>query len=156
MGGKSSTISTSEPRLGNLRVQTSMYGLAVPWVRGQTRVVGNLLWFGNFQAIAITTSTSQGGGKGGGGVTQVDTRYEYKAAAILALARGLCVGIASAWKGKRRYLGEQVAGRSETLTQNFTVPIGGVINVPLSGGAFAGNLSVDTYDPPAYDNSGNN
>ena len=95
MGGKSSTIATSEPRLGNLRVQTSMQGVAVPWVRGQTRIVGNLLWFGNFQAIATTTSTSQGG-KGGGGVTQVDTKYSYKAAAIMALCSGPVAGIASA------------------------------------------------------------
>jgi hypothetical protein len=84
MGGKSSTISTEAPRLGNLRVQTSMYGLTLPWVRGQTRITGNLVWFGNFQAIAITTTTSQGG-KGGGGVTQVDTKYEYKAAAAKPL-----------------------------------------------------------------------
>lgn len=144
MGGKSSTIATTEPRLGNLRVQTSMQGVAVPWVRGQTRIVGNLLWFGNFQAIAITTSTSQGG-KGGGGVTQVDTNYEYKAAAILALCTGPVAGIASAWKGKNRVQGQPVAGRTEVLSQAFTVPAGGIINVPLAGGSFAGNAGADAY-----------
>lgn len=124
MGGKSnsSTIATEEPRLGNLRVQTSMYGLAQAMVWGQTRVTGNLLWFGNFQAIATTTTTSQGGGGGGkggggggGGVTQVDTKYSYKAAAMLGIARGPILGIASAWKGKRRYYG-------------YTVPVGSVMN----------------------------
>jgi hypothetical protein len=152
MGGKSSTISTEEPRLGNLRVQTSMYGLALPWVRGQTRITGNLVWFGNFQAIPITTTSSQGG-KGGGGVTQVDTKYEYKAAAVLALASGPILGIASAWKDKRRYQGQTIAGRRETLSHTTTVPIGGVINVPLGGRSFAGNLLVDEYQEPNYDSS---
>lgn len=150
MGGKKSTISTEEPKLGNLRVQTSMYGLTVPWVRGQTRITGNLVWFGNFQAIPITTTSSQGG-KGGGGITQVDTKYEYKAAAVLALASGPILGIASAWKDKRRYEGQAIAGRSETLSHTATVPIGGVINVPLTGGSFAGNVSVDQYQAPSYD-----
>jgi hypothetical protein len=154
MGGKSSTIATEEPRLGNLRVQTSMYGLTVPWVRGQTRITGNLIWFGNFQAIAITTTTSQGG-KGGGGVTQVDTKYEYKAAAVLALASGPILGIASAWKDKRRYIGQTLPGRSETLSHTFNVPVGGVVNVPLAGGSFAGNIAAEQYDPPDYGGGSN-
>lgn len=149
MGGKSSTISTSEPRLGNLRVQTSMYGLAVPMRWGQVRATANLIWFGNFQAIAITTSTSQGG-KGGGGVTQVDTKYEYKAAGIMSLGRGPIVGVASAWKDKKRFVGEAIAARSETKTVTVTIPAGGVVNVPLSGGTFAGNVGAGFYEPPNY------
>lgn len=144
MGGKSSTISTEEPRLGNLRVQTSMYGLAQPMVWGQTRVTGNLLWFGNFQAIATTTTTSQGGGggKGGGGVTQVDTKYSYKAAAMLGIARGPILGIASAWKDKRRYYGFVQPGASILSTATFDVRNPStVVNVPL-GGTFAGTVSV--------------
>lgn len=151
MGGKNSTIATKEPKLGTLRVQTSMYGLTVPWVRGQTRIPGNLIWFGNFQATAVTTTTILGG-KGGGSVRQVDTRYEYKAAAVLALARGPILGVVSAWKDKRRYQGQAIAGRSETLNHTTTVPIGGVINVPLLGGAsFAGHVAVDQYQAPSYD-----
>lgn len=149
MGGKSSTISTSEPRLGNLRVQTSMYGLAVPMRWGQVRATANLIWFGNFQAIAITTSTSQGG-KGGGGVTQVDTKYEYKAAGIMSLGRGPIVGIASAWKDKRRFAGETIPGRTETRTISVVVPAGGVVNVPLDGGSFAGNGGAAPFQPAGY------
>lgn len=150
MGGKNTTIATEEPRLGNLRVQTSMYGLTVPWVRGQTQIVGNLLWFGNFQAIPVTT-TSSTGGKGGGGVRQVDTRYEYKAAAILALASGPVLGIPSVWKGKDRFSGELVAGRSEALQHTVVVPPGGVVNVPIPGGAtFSAHVSATQYQEPGY------
>lgn len=150
MGGKTSTIATEEPRLGNLRVQTSMYGLTVPWVRGQTQIVGNLLWFGNFQAIPVTTTTSTGG-KGGGGVRQVDTRYEYKAAAIMALASGPVLGIASVWKGKERFSGEAVAGRSEALQHTVVVPGGGVVTVPLPGGSsFGAHVAATQYLEPGY------
>jgi hypothetical protein len=111
MGGKTTTIASEEPRLGNLRVQTSMYGLTVPWVHGQTQMVGNLVWFGNFQAIPIT-STSSSGGKGGGGVQQVDTKYEYKAAAIMALSSGPVVAVPKVWKGKQVYNSLSAAGLS--------------------------------------------
>jgi hypothetical protein len=141
VGGKSSTIATEEPRLGNLRVQTSMYGLAQPMVWGQTRVTGNLLWFGNFQAIAAST-TSQQGGKGGGGVTQIDTKYTYYAAAMLGISRGPILGIASAWKGKRRYYGATVPGRSSAKndviilqpgsTTNYTAPVAGTFDGVVS------------------------
>ena len=148
MGGKSSTIATEEPRLGNLRVQTSMYGLAQPMVWGQTRVTGNLLWFGNFRAVATTTSTSQGG-KGGGGVTQIDTKYSYYAAAILGIAHGPISGIASAWKGKRRYYGTTGPGRTTVSQAAFIIqPVPTTtVTVPLAG-AFAGTDSVTDLVPP--------
>ena len=158
MGGKNTTISSEEPKLGNLRVQTSMYGICLPMVWGQTRVVGNLLWFGNFQAIAQTTTSTQGG-KGGGGVTQVDTKYIYKAAAVLGLARGPILGIASAWKGKRRYTGVSVPGAKTLIGQAFAIPPGTstqTVTVPAVE-TFGGTVSV-TYIAPApnYTDSGGN
>ena len=107
MGGNSSqaTISTSETRLGALQVQQSSYGLSLPIIYGQNRVAGNLLWYGDFVAIATTTTTvSGGGGKGGGGggVRQQDTKYTYEAAVAIALAEGVIGGIVSVWRGKER------------------------------------------------------
>ena len=156
MGGKNTTISSQEPKLGNLRVQTSMYGICLPMVWGQSRVTGNLLWFGNFQAIAQTTTSTQGG-KGGGGVTQVDTKYIYKAAAVLGLARGPILGIASAWKGKRRYTGTTVLGAKTLIAQAFSIPPGSstqTVVVP-AGETFGATVSV-VYAPPspAYQETG--
>lgn len=156
-----STISTEEPRLGNLRVQTSMYGLAQPMVWGQTRVTGNLLWFGNFQAIATTTVTSSGGGGGGGkgggggggggGVIQSDTKYTYKAAAMLGIARGPILGIGGVWRGKSYFYGGIVEAAEILRDEYFTVGLGvTVINVPLPG-AFGKTFSVVHIAPaPAY------
>ena len=129
----SKTISTSEPRLGTLRVQTSMYGLAIPLAWGTPVLTGNLVWFGNFQAIAHTSTSSQGG-KGGGGVRNVDTKYEYRAAAIMGLCRGGVNGIVSAWQGKKRLQGAAVAARIDTLSQAATVP-GSPYQVTVAGAA---------------------
>ena len=150
MGGKSTTTSTEEPRLGTLRVQTSMYGLAQPMVWGQTRVTGNLLWFGNFRAVASTT-TQQQGGKGGGGVTQIDTKYSYYAAAMLGIAQGPIVGVASAWKGKRRFSGALVPGRSNLkLTDTIVFPgASSPVTVPVTG-VFDGTASVTNLSNTSY------
>ncbi len=104
-GGGSSTISTSEPRLGALRVQQSTYGLAVPIVYGRTRVSGNLTWYDDFVAIAQTTTTSSGGGGkgGGGGITQSNTTYTYEAALIMALCEGPISRVNTIWVSKQIY-----------------------------------------------------
>lgn len=154
MGGKSSTISTEEPRLGNLRVQTSMYGLAQPMVWGQARLTGNLLWFGNFQAIATTTQTSQGG-KGGGGVTQVDTKYSYKAAAVLGIARGPIVGIASAWKGKRRVTATYNTTTTTLQSQDLTISPGNSTITLANSGTYLTTVSVTQRSYGSYDGTGN-
>lgn len=103
-GGGDQTISTSAPIIGSLRVQTSAFGRAIPWVFGRARVAGNLLWYGDFTAIPHTsTSTSGGsGGKGGGGgsVTVSNTTYTYTAAALLLLCRGAIQGLGGVWSGK--------------------------------------------------------
>ena len=103
-GGGGSTISTSEPRLGAMRVQQSSYGVTLPIVYGRTRVTGNLIWYGDFVAIAHTTTTTSGGkGGGGGGVTQQSTTYTYEAAVMMALCEGPVGGVVSAWRGKERF-----------------------------------------------------
>jgi len=152
MGGKS-TLSTTEPLLGTLRVQTSMYGLAVPLMWGQPRVPGNLLWFGNFVATAHTTTTTQGG-KGGGGVTQVDTKYTYTAAAVLALGRGVVHDIASAWVGKKRYGGETIAEHTVSRSHTDVVPPGLTVTVALDGGTFSATASVSKLATGNYAGDG--
>ncbi len=108
-GGGGGTISTSEPRLGAMRIQQSSYGLALPIVYGRTRVAGNLIWYGNFVAIAHTTTTTsgggggKGGGGGGGGVTQQTTTYTYEAALMMALCEGPIGGVTAVWQGKKRF-----------------------------------------------------
>ncbi|MDI9234308.1 phage tail protein [Limnohabitans lacus] len=116
MSGGGGTISTSEPRLGALRVQQSSYGLALPIVYGRTRISGNLIWYGDFVAIATTTTTNSGGKGGGGGVSQQSTTYTYEAAVMLALCEGPVVGITSIWQAKNRF--EAVAASGSQPAQS--------------------------------------
>lgn len=105
MSGGSSKINTSSPALGALRVQQSSYGLTVPVVYGQTRISGNLGWYGDFEAVAHTNE-SESGGKGGGGVTQTETTYTYYAAVLMVLAEGQVntnQPVKVVWRGKERY-----------------------------------------------------
>lgn len=80
-------ISNSENRIGALRVQSSTQGLPIPVVYGTTRVSPNVIWYGDFTAIANTQSSQQGG-KGGGGVEVTNTSYTYTVAVALALLHG--------------------------------------------------------------------
>ena len=97
MGGN--TISTEQQKIANIALQTSSYGLTLPKIYGTQRVSGNLIWYGNFNAVPHTTTTSSGG-KGVGKVTQKDTTYTYTAAVMMALAEGPITGVGAVWKGK--------------------------------------------------------
>lgn len=102
MGGKSSTISTSEQRILSLQVQQSSQGLTLPVVYGRTRVAGNLVWYGDFTTYEHKTTTRQGG-KGGGGVKQEDVKYTYEAAVMMALCEGEIKGVTRIWRDKEKF-----------------------------------------------------
>lgn len=102
MGGKSSTISTSEQRILSLQVQQSSQGLTLPVVYGRARVAGNLVWYGDFTTYEHKTTTRQGG-KGGGGVKQEDVKYTYEAAVMVALCEGEIKGVTRIWRDKEKF-----------------------------------------------------
>ena len=102
MGGKSSTISTSEQRILSLQVQQSSQGLTLPVVYGRVCVAGNLVWYGDFTTYEHKTTTRQGG-KGGGGVKQEDVKYTYEAAVMMALCEGEVKGVTRIWRDKEKF-----------------------------------------------------
>jgi len=59
-------VSITAPSAASLQLQTSTLGRAIAAIFGTMRIAPNLIWFGDFMAIAHT-STEGGGGKGGGG-----------------------------------------------------------------------------------------
>lgn len=95
----STTISTEEPKIGALSIQSSAFGLPVPLFWGKSRLSGNMIWYGDFTPIAHTTTTSSGG-KGGGGVESRNTSYTYTAAFILGLSEGTISSIERVWSDK--------------------------------------------------------
>lgn len=102
MGGGKST-STTAPRLNGINIQSSVFGSAIPRGWGTFRVPANLLWYGDFQAIATTTKTKTGG-KGGGGSNK-STTYSYKAALILGICAGPIAAIRTVYKDQSVFAG---------------------------------------------------
>ena len=125
-GAESQTISTSEPRAWGLRLQQSSYGHPIPIHYGKGRLSGNLIWKGDFEAIAHT-SKEEAEGKGGGGVTTESTTYTYRVAFQLALCEGPIETIIAYWAGKKRSPFNAYAQISEqltTVTEEYTIPYG--------------------------------
>ncbi|QBQ98165.1 phage tail protein [Paraburkholderia pallida] len=92
------TIRNSEVPEVALRLQGSSYGNPIPVIHGRTRVRPNLIWYGDFKAIAHTSSESAGG-KGGGPDVE-NTTYTYTVAVAMALGAGVVSGIGRVWADK--------------------------------------------------------
>lgn len=110
-GGQKATRPTAAQNAAylGLRVNTSVYGLAIPLVYGRTRISPNLIWYGDFKAIAHTTTTSSGGGGGGGGKggggsggssSSTSTSYTYSAAIVWGLCAGVAQAVGRVWRAK--------------------------------------------------------
>lgn len=81
------------PRLSDLSVQTSAYGVPIPRFKGKIATYGNVFWVkGN---KIDETVTEDGGGKGGGGPTS--TSYSYSATFAVGLGEGPVTGIGRIW-----------------------------------------------------------
>lgn len=115
MSGK--TISQSETRIEALKLQSSAFGVVIPWVRGVNRIAGNLAWYGGFKAIPHTETQ---GGKGG--VKVQNTSYTYSASVMMGLCGGPIAGIPRAWRGKSIYNGGITPSELATTSETWTVP----------------------------------
>ncbi len=82
----------SGPRLGDIRIQASTEGVAIPRVRGRARVAGQVIWAANFRE---KKNTSREGGKATSGVEV--TEYSYTASFAVALCMGKIGGIGRVW-----------------------------------------------------------
>jgi len=81
------------PQIQDLRIQTSAYGVMIPFVIGQQRISGNIIW----AAPKTAHQTKQRSGKGGfsGGTETVVTTYT--ASFAVALCVGPILGIGRVW-----------------------------------------------------------
>ncbi|MDH0335204.1 phage tail protein [Metapseudomonas otitidis] len=87
------------PRLNDLKVQTSTYGVIVPRVYRMIGISGNVLWLENNQ-LKETVKKKKQGGKGGGSSSTLKT-YSYSATFALGLCEGPIVGVRRIWCGDK-------------------------------------------------------
>jgi len=97
--GDSSSNTQVKPAYTGLQLQTSVNTLPIPIIWGITKAAANVIWYANFQAIPVQTSS---GGKGGGDSTTTSS-YNYSADLILALCEGPIAGVLKVWKNQSIY-----------------------------------------------------
>ncbi len=86
MFGSGDTQAQTQTVASGVDIQSSCYGGVVPVIYGRARLTGNLVWYGDFQAIPVQSSSGNGGK--GGDSNHGSTSYDYKASFIFALGEG--------------------------------------------------------------------
>jgi len=94
------------PRLGDLSVQTSSYGSAIPKIFGTMRVAGTVIWATDLREDAH----SSGGGKSG----PKTTSYSYSANFAVALSGRRIAGVGRIWADGNLLRGSAGDWKSET------------------------------------------
>ncbi len=77
------------PRLNDLKVSASTYGVAIPEIYGTVRVGGNLIWTSGIRETKKTSRAGKGGPK--------QTTYSYDATFAMGLCKGPIDGILRIW-----------------------------------------------------------
>jgi hypothetical protein len=95
------------PRLGELSVQTSSYGSAIPKIFGAMRVAGTVIW----STDLIESRASSGGGKG----RPKTIDYSYAASFAVALSGRPVIGVGRIWADGKLLRG--AAGDFKSATQ---------------------------------------
>lgn len=90
---------TEGPRIGDLSVQTSTYGVEISHLHGTIAVAGNLIWLEN-NKLKERAHKKKSGGKGGASTTPTRT-FSYSATFIIAICEGPIDGIARIWCGDK-------------------------------------------------------
>ena len=90
IGAAASAPDPEKPEIGDLRVQTSQYGAAIPLITGKQRISGNIIW-----AADKTSYEKTSGGKGGGPEV---TTIGYKISMAIALCQGPILGVTRVWE----------------------------------------------------------
>ena len=108
-----------------VRVQTSLYGVAVPLIYGRTRTTPKLIWLNDFSASKVSSGKKGGGMKGKGG-----DLYDYTVACDLLLGHYPLRYVGTIWKNKDIYT-------PQFVSMVATVSGGQVVltNFPSSSGA---------------------
>ena len=142
---------TPPTKLANINVTEAVIGKVLPILMGTRRVSQSLIFYDDFTAIPHVQQTSSGGGGkglgGGGGSDQTNTTYTYTAATMGALCSGPVSGILNVWDTKGKY-------SQTSVTESFTIPIGGGNYTVANHGLFKVDLGVglsQTYSKTVND-----
>jgi hypothetical protein len=86
----SNNSNTTQPTIGDLRVQTSQYGGSIPFCIGKQRVSGNIIWAQNKKSYTIHNNVSKYGSTAGDSIA-------YTVSMAIAICKGPILGINRVW-----------------------------------------------------------
>jgi hypothetical protein len=150
MAGKKASVSSIEPRLGGVRVQTALYGQTIPVLWGTHRIPGNLVWANAFQAIRQEERSESAKG---GGSRPSRNYYTYSASVAMLLCEGPIGGVLAVYKGKQRFTGQATTTKTSTAMYEATVPGGSPWQVTVPSAATwtrDGGVVVLNADPTSW------
>jgi len=152
--GQGKPMATQAQRANGVQVQASNWGKGLPIVYGRARVSGNLIWYGDFQAVEHKQQVGKGGGGG------ASTSYTYSSSFALALCEGPIQKLGTIWKGSGTLaLGDingtlktGAAGQSpwshwsgnEALSYPYVAYVG-CLNIKLGSSPHVPNLNFEVY-----------
>lgn len=141
-------ITIEGPRLEDLSVISSAYGVPIPWIFGaDNRLAGNVIWS---SGLIERKKKKKAGGKGGGGDTV--TEYSYSVDVAVAVGTGPCRGMRRIWcNGKLLWDVSDPASTAPMLAYNsmpWTATAGsGLPKMGLSKLAFYPGNETQLPDP---------
>lgn len=142
------TQKSSGPRLDDLKVTASSYGVGAPYIFGHPRVSGTIIWASEKREIATTERQ----GKGGGGAEY--TSYTYEIDLLILLSANEIAGVRRIWSnGKLVWSGadqsdEETVEASEDTTTWKAMRVHGGADDQLPDPTY--EAAVGTANAPAY------
>lgn len=107
------------PRVTDLHIQNSQYGIMIPIVYGTVRIAGNVIWQTDLQEHSHSS-----GGKGGGPKI---TTYSYTVSFAALICEGPILGISRIWANKRLRYDQRVSDADDFP---FTLYLGTTTQLP--------------------------
>lgn len=140
--------SQTGPRLADLKVQSSTYGVMIPILYASMRASGNVIW--STDLVEHQNNTTQGGK---GGPSQTTTTYTYTVSLAVSLCEGPIAGVRRIWADNTLIFDETPGntGATSSYTLNPKVYLGDETQLPDPlMESFLGVGNVPAYRGQAY------
>lgn len=112
------------PRLNDLKVTASTYGVAIPEVYGSVRLGGNMIWTAGIKETSKTSRAGKGGPK--------QTTYSYSASFAMGICKGEIDKITRIWADSKLIF-DTSAGTTRTPSSDQNAIFGSFLTAMIKG-----------------------